>query len=108
MGKETAFIGVGSSISFWHSAEAVYCYSCVFNLEKLLGNENINVHSLLTFFEIDSNKVKSTRTRDFYETPNQDVSQLIEEYKYAKELYLKYKNETVEDLTKELISENSP
>lgn len=105
MGKESAFVGIGSSVSFWHSSEAVYCYSCIYNLEKESCNKLLNIHSLLSFFGIDSNRIKATRAKEIIDLQDEDLDSVSDKYFYAKEVYLDCLTQSEDELTKRLIEE---
>lgn len=83
MAKESAFIGVGSSPSFEYTNDAVHCYSYIFRLEKMCGND-ITISSLLSFFGIDRKKAKITRMSDFYAVSSEEASSLMDKYLKAK------------------------
>lgn len=104
MAKDSAFIGVGYSPSFEFTSDAVYCYASIFRLEKMTGNSDVTISSLLSFFGIDWNKVKTTRTGDFCQVTEEAVTDIVEKYKHVKSVYLDCLNLSSEEATKELIS----
>lgn len=103
MSKDSAFIGVGFAPSFEFTSDAVYCYACIFRLEKMSGNPDISIASLLSFFGIDWNKVKTTRTGDFCQIKEEDVSDIVDKYHHAKGIYLKCLELPIEEAIKELV-----
>ena len=103
MSKDSAFIGVGFAPSFEYTSDAVYCYACIFRIEIMDGNEDISIASLLSFFGIDWNKVKTTRTGDFCQVKEEAVIDIADKYHHAKEVYLDCLNLSVEESIKELV-----
>lgn len=103
MSKNSAFIGVGFAPSFEYTSDAVHCYACIFKLEKMDGNSKISLASLLSFFGIDWNQIKTTRIVDFYQIEEKDVIDIIEIYRHAKEIYQNCLNLSVEEAIKELV-----
>lgn len=98
MPKDCVFIGVGSSPSFEYTSEAVLCYASIFRLEKMSGND-ITVASLLSFFGVDWNRVKITKTGDFCSVKEEDVLEITDRYERAKNIYLECLNLSKDDAT---------